>query len=90
MRFDSKISAIEERTNLDTMTMGELHGTLTTYEMRTEQEDSSRKEASFKASNKREQTSQSQNQRIATMMNLIAKRKPTSKKAKKRHRQVQR
>ena len=36
MRFDSKISAIEERTNLETMTVDVLHGTLTTYEMRTE------------------------------------------------------
>ena len=35
MRFDSKISAIEERTDLDTMTVDELHGTLTAYEMRT-------------------------------------------------------
>ena len=36
MRFDSKISPIEERLDLDTMTVDELHGTLTTYEMRTE------------------------------------------------------
>jgi len=36
MRFDSKISAIEERLDLETMTVDELHGILTTYEMRTE------------------------------------------------------
>ena len=53
MRFNSKISVIEERTDLDTMTMDELHGTLTTYEMRTEEEDSLGKEATFKAFNKR-------------------------------------
>ena len=35
MRFDSKILVIEERTDLDTMTVDELHGTLTAYEMRT-------------------------------------------------------
>ena len=35
-RFDSKISAIEERSDLDTMTMDELHGTLTAFEMRIE------------------------------------------------------
>ena len=29
MRFDSKISTIEERSDLDTMTVDELHGTLT-------------------------------------------------------------
>ena len=49
MKFDSKILAIEERIDLDTMTVDELHGTLATYEMRTEQEDPSRKEAAFKA-----------------------------------------
>ena len=53
MRFDSKISAIEERTILDTMTMDELHGTLIAYEMRIEQEDPSGKEAACKASNKK-------------------------------------
>ena len=36
MRFDSKISAIEEIIDLDTMIVDELHGSLTTYEMRTE------------------------------------------------------
>ena len=35
------------------MTVEELHGTLIAYEMRTEQEDSSGKEATFKAFNKR-------------------------------------
>ena len=39
MRFDSKILALEERSDLDTMTVDELHGTLTAYEMRIEQED---------------------------------------------------
>ena len=53
MRFDSKISAIEERSDLDTMTVDELHGTLTTYEMRTKHEDPSGKEVAFKATNKR-------------------------------------
>jgi hypothetical protein len=53
MRFDLKISAIEERSNLNTMTMDELHGTLTAYEMRIEQEDLAGKEATFKVTNKR-------------------------------------
>ena len=53
MRFDSKISAIEERSDLNTMTMDELHGTLTTYEMRIEQEDPAGKEVAFKVTNKR-------------------------------------
>jgi hypothetical protein len=33
MRFDSNISALEERVDLAALTMDELHGTLTTYEM---------------------------------------------------------
>ena len=53
MRFDSKISNIEERIDLDTMTVDELHGTLTAYEMRTKQEDPAGKEAAFEVSNKR-------------------------------------
>ena len=53
MRFDSKISTIEERSDLNMMTMDELHGILTTYEMRTEQEDPAGKEATFKSFNKR-------------------------------------
>jgi hypothetical protein len=51
-RFDSKISALEERTDLDTLEMDELHGILTTYEMRTFGENSFRKEATFKVANK--------------------------------------
>ena len=53
MRFDSKISAIEERSDLNTMTVDELHGTLIAYEMRTKQEDRVGKEAAFKVSSKR-------------------------------------
>ena len=58
MRFDFKISAIEERSDLDTMTMDELHGTLIAYEMRIEQEDTAGKEATFKVTNKRRTSKQ--------------------------------
>jgi hypothetical protein len=40
MRFDPNISTLEERTNLDSISMDELHGIFTTYEMRTKQENS--------------------------------------------------
>ena len=53
VRFDSKMSAIEEILDLDTMTMDELHGTLTAYEMRIEKEDLAGKEVAFKVTNKR-------------------------------------
>jgi hypothetical protein len=52
MRFDSKISSLEERVDLATMTMDELHGILTAYEMRTEKDNPVTKEATFKASKK--------------------------------------
>ena len=52
MRFDSKVLALEERKDLDKLSMDELHGILTTYEMRTKQEKQSKKEATFKASKK--------------------------------------
>ena len=50
LRYDSNISSLEDRTDLDKLTMDELHGILTAYEMRIGQEGPSRKEAAFKAS----------------------------------------
>jgi hypothetical protein len=50
MRFDPKISALEERADLNSIRMDELHGIFTAYEMRTEQENPYIKEASFKTS----------------------------------------
>jgi hypothetical protein len=50
MRFDPKISALEEITDMNSISMDELHGIFTTYEMRTEHENLDIKEASFKSS----------------------------------------
>jgi hypothetical protein len=50
MRFNPNISALEERSDLDSIRMDKLHGIFTTYEMRTEQENTDVKEAPFKAS----------------------------------------
>ena len=36
MRFDPKISALEERLDLNSISMDELHGIFTAYEIRTE------------------------------------------------------
>jgi hypothetical protein len=36
MRFDPKISSLEERSYLNSINMDELHGIFTTYEMKTE------------------------------------------------------
>ena len=48
MRFNPKVSAIEEKKHLEKMTMDALRGTLLVYEMRIE--DPKKKEAAFKAS----------------------------------------
>jgi hypothetical protein len=39
MRFDPKISTLEEITDLNSISMDELHGIFTPYEMRIEQEN---------------------------------------------------
>jgi len=50
-KFESKVSAIEEKENLRILTMSQLHGILTAYEMRREG-PSDRREAAFRASGK--------------------------------------
>jgi hypothetical protein len=52
MRFDPKISSLEEITYIENLSVNELHGILTSYEMITEQENPVTKEETFKASNK--------------------------------------
>ena len=50
MRYDEKISTIEDKPDLDKLTVDELHGILTAYEMRIGQEKPSKGETTFKAS----------------------------------------
>ena len=49
MRYNPKVSTLEERDDLKNMTMDELHGILTAYEMRIGQNAPSRKEVAFKS-----------------------------------------
>jgi hypothetical protein len=60
MRFNPKISALEERSDLNSISMDELHGIFTAYDMRTEKENVDVKEASFKASKKSNQKKKEQ------------------------------
>jgi hypothetical protein len=53
--FDPKISTLEERADLKSISIDELHGIFTTYEMRTEQENPDIKEEVFKASKRSKQ-----------------------------------
>ena len=50
MIYNPKISTLEDRENLDMITMDELYGILIAYEMRIGQDNSQKKEATFKAS----------------------------------------
>jgi hypothetical protein len=50
MIFDLNISSLEEISDLNSISMDELHGIFTAYEMRTEQENLDIKEAAFKES----------------------------------------
>ena len=52
MRYDSKVSTLEERDDLKKVTVNELHGILTVYEMRTRHDKKSKKEAAFKVTSK--------------------------------------
>jgi hypothetical protein len=53
LRYDAKVSAIEETRDLTKLGMDELHGTLTSYEMRTNIKNGhSNREASFNATKK--------------------------------------
>jgi len=50
-KYESKVSAIEEKQDLQNITMIQLHGILTTFEMR-KRGPSDMREATFKASTK--------------------------------------
>jgi hypothetical protein len=50
MRFNPKISTLEERSYINSISMDELHGIFVAYEMRIEQENPDVKEATFEAS----------------------------------------
>ena len=52
MKYDSKVSTLEEGDDLDHVKVDELHGILTAYEMRTGLNEISKKEAAFKVSSK--------------------------------------
>ena len=54
MKYDSKVSTLEEQDDLDLVTVDELHGILTAYQMRMGLNESSRKEEAFKALTKKQ------------------------------------
>lgn len=52
MRFDAKVSLLEEISDLENVNLDKLHEILTTYEMRKVQDNSSKREAYFTTSKK--------------------------------------
>ena len=52
MKYDSKVSTLEERDDLDLVTVDELHGILTAHEMRTGQNNTSKGGGAFKVTKK--------------------------------------
>jgi hypothetical protein len=50
MRYDTKICTIEDRLELDKLTVDQLHGIFTAYDMRTGNEKPSKRETTFKES----------------------------------------
>jgi predicted class III extradiol MEMO1 family dioxygenase len=60
MIFNPEISALEERSDLNSICMDKLHGIFTVYEMRNEQENLDVKEAAFKASKRSKQKKKEQ------------------------------
>jgi hypothetical protein len=68
MRFDPKISKLEEREDLNSISMDELHGIFIAYEMRTEQENLDVKEATFKASKRSKKKGKKKKNNIAAIV----------------------
>jgi hypothetical protein len=60
VRFYPKISSLEEKMDLDKLSMDELHGIFTSYEMRIEKENTVTKEAMFKVSKKTKKNNKQQ------------------------------
>lgn len=61
MRFNAKVSAIEEMANLKDLKMDQLYGTLTSYEMRVGREKYELKEEAFKVSKNSKELNNHQN-----------------------------
>jgi hypothetical protein len=79
MRFNPKLSALEERSDLDSISMDKLHGIFITYEMRTEQENPDVKEVAFKES-KISKKKKKEQEEAAVMPQKMMKKWPTLSK----------
>ena len=62
MKYDSKVSTLEEWDDIEHMIVDELHGIFTSYEMRIGQNGQSKREATFKASKEPKALSKNQSE----------------------------
>jgi len=69
MRCDSNISTIEDKPHFDKLTVDELHGIITTYEMRTWREKPSKGETTFKDSKTKNNHEQKTNEELSNISN---------------------
>ena len=67
MRYDANISTIEDRLDLDTLTVNQLHGIFIAYEMRTRNDKSSKRETTFKASKTKMRQEKNTNHKLSNI-----------------------
>jgi hypothetical protein len=70
MTYDAKISTIEDITDLSTLTVDQLHGIFTAYEMRTGNDKSAKDETTFKASKKKMRHEKKTNDELSDISNV--------------------
>jgi hypothetical protein len=87
MRYDSMISTLEYRHDLDTLTVDQLHGIFIAYEMRTGNDKSSKREITFKSSKRKMREEKTTNDELSNISdeetaNFIMKLKKVTRKYK--------
>jgi hypothetical protein len=70
MRYNAKISTIEDRAELDKLTVDQLHEILTTYEMSTGNEKKSKEETTFKSSKEKKKHENMSNEDQSDISNV--------------------
>jgi len=71
MRYDAKICTIEDRTDLSTLIVDQLHGNFTSYEMRIGNDKSTKYEATFKASKTKMRHEKKNNDKLSDISNVV-------------------
>jgi hypothetical protein len=70
MKYDAKICTIEDRSDLNTLTVDQLHRIFTTYEMRTRNDKLEKYETTFKTSKKKMRREKKTNDKLSDISNV--------------------